>query len=160
MKLKIALFSGLLSLAYSVSNADPVTVLDDSMGLSQVSVFDVPTPSAFEYNDIDPKASVLLPRYWEDAPPQVPHRMDKFLPLNAKSNKCLECHDEPDKIGKKVKGKPTPMSETHYVKTDGELVVSNKRYICTLCHGPQAEVGTLVGNTFRGDTLEVALPVK
>jgi nitrate reductase cytochrome c-type subunit len=45
------------------------------------------------------------------------------------------------------------MSVTHYLKSEaGELSVSNKRYVCTLCHAPQAEVGTLVENTFRGDT--------
>jgi cytochrome c-type protein NapB len=152
MKFKTVLFSGLLGLAWSFSNADPVVILDDSLGLSPVSVFEVPVPSAFEHSKLDPKESGVLPRYWEDAPPQVPHRLDKFLPLNAKSNKCLECHEEPDKIGKKVKGKPTPMSATHYLKSEaGELSVSNKRYVCTLCHAPQAGVDTLVGNTFRGD---------
>lgn len=81
----------------------------------------------------------------------MPHRIDKFLPVNAKSNKCLECHEEPDKIGKKVKGKPTPMSETPSPKSAAEeYTVSNKRYVCTLCHAPQAEVGTLMENTFRG----------
>lgn len=152
MKLKIALFCGMLGLASSLSNADPVTILDDSLGLSQVSVFEVPAPAVFEYRAVDPKESGVLPRYWEDAPPQVPHRIDKFLPVNVKGNKCLECHEEPEKIGKKVKGKPTPMSATHYLKSDsGELSVSNKRYVCTLCHAPQAEVGTLVENTFKGD---------
>ena len=152
MKLKIALFCGVLGLACSLSNADPVTILDDSLGLSQVSVFEVPAPAVFEYRAVDPKESGVLPRYWEDAPPQVPHRIDKFLPVNVKGNKCLECHEEPEKIGKKVKGKPTPMSATHYLKSDsGELSVSNKRYVCTLCHAPQAEVGTLVENTFKGD---------
>jgi cytochrome c-type protein NapB len=153
MKFKTALFSGLLGLAWSFSNADPVVILDDSLGLSPVSVFNVPAPAVFEHRTLDPKESGVLPRYWEDAPPQVPHRIDKFLPVNAKTNKCLECHEEPDKIGKKVKGKPTPMSVTHYLKSEaGELSVSNKRYVCTLCHAPQAEVGTLVENTFRGDT--------
>lgn len=152
MKLKIALLSGLLGLAYGFSNADPVFILDDSMGLSPVSVFETPVPDAFEYSMLDPKESGVLQRAWEDAPPQVPHRVDKYLPVNANLNKCLECHEEPDKIGKKAKGKPTPMSESHYVKmSDGELGVASKRYVCTLCHAPQAEVGTLVGNTFRGD---------
>lgn len=152
MKLKIALFCGLLGLAYGLSNADPVTILDDSLGLSQVSVFEVPVPAVFEYRSMDPKESGVLPRYWDDAPPQVPHRIDKYLPVNAKANKCVDCHDVPDKIGKKVKGKPTPMSETHYLKTGDELAVSNKRYVCTLCHAPQAEVNALVENTFRGDS--------
>lgn len=155
MKSKFALLCAALGLGLGLgdglSHADPLAILDDSLGLSPVSVFDVPSPQAFEYSALDPKASGVLPRYWQDAPPQVPHRLDKFLPVNASTNKCLECHDVPDKIGKKLKGKPTPMSETHYLKTGGELTVSNKRYVCTLCHAPQAEVTVLMGNTFRGD---------
>jgi cytochrome c-type protein NapB len=152
MKLKIALFAGLAALVFGLPNAGPLEIIDDSMGLSPVSVLDVPVPTVFEHRTLDPKESGVLPRYWEDAPPQVPHRIDKYLPVNAKANKCLECHEEPGKIGKKVKGKPTPMSETHYLKdAAGELTVSNKRYICTLCHAPQADVGTLVDNTYRGD---------
>lgn len=154
MKLKIAaLLCGALGLAYGLSNADPAMILDDSLGLSPVSVFEVPVPQVFEYPTVEPKEAGVLPRYWDDAPPQVPHRIDKYLPVNAKANKCLDCHEEPDRIGEKVKGKPTPMSETHYVKSDkGDLSVSNKRYVCTLCHSPQAEVNTLVENTFRGDS--------
>lgn len=156
MKSKIALFCAALGLGYGLSfgltHADPVSILDDSLGLSPVSVFEVPSPQAFEYSLVDPKVSGVLPRYWEDAPPQVPHRLDKFLPVNASTNKCLECHDVPDKIGKKVKGKPTPMSVTHYLKAGEELTVSNKRYVCTLCHAPQAEVTVLMGNSFRSDS--------
>ncbi|HRH82427.1 MAG TPA: nitrate reductase cytochrome c-type subunit [Thiobacillaceae bacterium] len=151
MKLKIALFAAAACATVGLLNADPVVIIDDSLGLAQVSVYDVPVPQVFEYPTTDPKESGVLPRYWEDAPPQVPHRIDKFLPVNAKLNKCLECHEEPDKIGKKVKGKPTPMSETHYVKEGDGLVVANKRYVCTLCHAPQANVNVLVDNTFKGD---------
>ena len=156
MKSKIALFAGLGLLAYGLATgmttADSLEIDDDSMGLSPVSVLEVPVPAAFEHSMLDPKVSGVLERYWEDAPPQVPHRLDKYLPVNAKANKCLECHEEPEKIGKKVKGKPTPMSESHYLKSEaGEFTVSNKRYVCTLCHAPQADVGTLVGNTYRGD---------
>jgi len=151
MKLRIALLAVSFGLAFGL-RADNSGIVDDSLGLSKVSVFEVPAPAVFEYRTLDPKESGVLPRYWEDAPPQVPHRIDKFLPVNAKANKCLECHEEPEKIGKKMKGKPTPMSATHYLKSgSGELSVSNKRYVCTLCHAPQADVGTLVENTFKGD---------
>lgn len=124
--------------------------MDTGLSLSPVSVFDTPAPAVFEYRALDPKESGTLPRYWEGAPPQTPHRTDKFLPINAKLNKCLEYHEEPDKIGKKAKGKPTPMSETHYVKKDDELVVAGQRYVCNLCHVPQAGVEALVGNTYHG----------
>ena len=152
MKLKLFMLAALSTLALGCSTVGEVAILDDSLGLSPVSEFATPAPSAFEYRDLDPKVSGILPRAWDDAPPQIPHRADKFLPVNAKLNKCLECHDDPGMIGRKVKGKPTPMSETHYLKTGGDYAVSNKRYVCTLCHAPQAEVTVLMGNTFRGDT--------
>jgi cytochrome c-type protein NapB len=149
MKLKIALVTALS--AAGVAWAGQEIIIDDQLGLSPVSVFDTPTPAVFEHRNLPPKESGILPRFWDGAPPQTPHHMEKYLPINAKANKCLECHEEPEKIGKKVRGKPTPMSETHYNKVDDELVVSSKRYVCTLCHAPQAEVNTLVGNTFKLD---------
>jgi len=124
--------------------------LDDSLGLSPVSVFDVPAPVAFEYRDLDPKQAGTLPRAWEDAPPQIPHRVDRYLPVNARLNKCLECHDEPNRIGQKQSGKPTPISKSHYVRTGNQLNLSNSRYVCTLCHAPQTNAPALVGNTFQG----------
>jgi cytochrome c-type protein NapB len=152
MKLKIALVAAVAALLGGSLQADPVALMDDVIGLSKTSVFDDPVPPEFAYSTLDPKKSGVLPRFWDEAPPQVPHRLDKFLPVNAKANKCLQCHDDPEVIGKKVKGKPTPMSESHYAKSeDDALVVSNKRYVCTLCHVPQADVEVLVGNTFRGE---------
>lgn len=147
---KLFLLSGSL-VAFGSLHANPLAIVDDTLGLSPVSVFSTPTPDAFEYRPMDPKESGVLPRYWEDAPPQVPHRIDKFVPINARLNKCMDCHDEPGKIGQKTKGKPTPMSRTHYVEEGKDLTMSNKRYFCMSCHVPQAEVKTLVGNTFRGD---------
>ncbi|HNQ04843.1 MAG TPA: nitrate reductase cytochrome c-type subunit [Thiobacillaceae bacterium] len=151
MKRKSTLFAVAALAAFGLSNADPAVIVDDNLGLSHVSVFDTAVPDAFDYPTVDPKDAGVLPRSWEDAPPQIPHRIDKYLPLNAQQNKCLDCHEEPDKIGKKAKGKPTPMSETHYVKEGDELVLANRRYVCTLCHTPQANVNTLVDNTFKGD---------
>lgn len=150
MNLRIALFAASAMVLVGAALAEPVVLSDDAIGLSKTSVFDDPAPPEFVYPSVDPKQSGVLPRAYEDAPPQVPHRLDKFLPVTRKLNKCLECHDDPEKIGKKVKGKPTAMPESHYVKNGDELVLSNRRYVCTLCHAPQAEVGTLVGNTFEG----------
>lgn len=149
LKLTVAVCLAVIGLTQNASQATPTVIIDDKLGLSPVSVQDIPVPSAFDYPLTDPKESGVLPRSWEDAPPQVPHRVDKFLPINAKLNKCLECHEEPEKIGKKVKGKPTPMSETHYNKTGDELAVSSKRYVCNLCHTPQARVDALVENAFK-----------
>ena len=81
-----------------------------NMGLSKTSVFDVPDPEPFHYNDIRPKKSKALPRAYPGAPPQIPHRVDDALPIMAGDNLCLDCHDKPDKWGEEVKeGKGTPM---------------------------------------------------
>ena len=52
-----------------------------NMGLSKTSVFDTPTPAAYYYSDAKPGRNDSLPRAWEDAPPQIPHRVDEFLPV-------------------------------------------------------------------------------
>lgn len=152
MKHKLLMLAALSTFALGCFAVGDQAVLDDDLGLSPVSVFDTPAPKAFDYPDLDPNVAGVLPRAWEDAPPQIPHRAEKYMPVNARLNKCLECHDESDKIGKKEKGKPTPMSLAHYVKSDkGELGISNKHYVCTLCHSPQTDVKALMDNTFKGD---------
>lgn len=150
MKQKLLLLATLSTFALGSAALGDLALLDDSLGLSPVSVFDVPAPEAFEYLDTDPKVAGVLPRAWEDLPPQIPHRAERYLPINARVNKCLECHDEPDKIGKKESGKPTPMSEGHYVRDGKQLTLANSKYVCTLCHAPQTGAAVLVGNTFQG----------
>ncbi len=151
MKPRIALFVAAALLAGGLYAAEAEWVRDDAIGLSKTSVFDDPAPPEFAYSDLKPKQSGVLPRFWEDAPPQIPHQIDKLLPIRAKLNKCLDCHDVPEDIGKKVKGEPTPMPASHYIKDDGELVMAKGRYFCSLCHVPQAGVEALVGNTYRGN---------
>lgn len=150
MKLRIALFAAAALLGTGL-HADTELLRDDAIGLSKTSVFEDPAPPEFAYSLLNPKQSGVLPRAFEDAPPQIPHRLDKYLPVTAKLNKCLDCHDEPEEIGKKVKGEPTPMPVSHYRNHGKDLGMANGRYFCALCHVPQADVNVLVGNTFRGD---------
>jgi cytochrome c-type protein NapB len=140
--------AGAVGLGYGALQAEGVVLVDDQMGLSKSSVFDDPTPSAFEYPDGFNGARVA-PSY-VGAPPQIPHNIDDFVPINADSNACARCHDKPARIGqKKLKGIPTSMPESHYVKgEDGKLTRAGARYVCTQCHAPQADVGDLIGNTF------------
>ncbi|PIV88285.1 MAG: cytochrome C [Hydrogenophilales bacterium CG17_big_fil_post_rev_8_21_14_2_50_63_12] len=148
MKRKIALFVIAAAFPFGAPQADPLTLLDDAIGLSKTSVFDDPAPAEFAYSTLDPKKSGVLPRAYEDAPPQIPHRVDKFFPITVKLNKCMECHDDPDAIGHKKQGKPTAMPESHYVQGGGEPKMANGRHFCSLCHVPQAGVDVLVGNNF------------
>jgi cytochrome c-type protein NapB len=133
----------------SSQTAGPVA--DNEMGLSKTSVFEDPSPSAFDYPKTEPAAATALPRSWDSAPPQIPHKIEGFLPITANRNVCLGCHDDPGSIGKQAKGNPTPMPASHYDTIDGKLVRNNGRHVCTQCHAPQANVADLVGNTFKTD---------
>jgi cytochrome c-type protein NapB len=124
---------------------------DNEMGLSKTSVFEDPSPSVFDYPKTEPSAATALPRAWNSAPPQVPHKIDAFVPITTNKNMCVTCHDKPSLIGKKTKGIPTSMPESHYDTVEGKLVRNNGRHVCTQCHAPQASVAELVGNTFKTD---------
>jgi cytochrome c-type protein NapB len=142
---------GFLSPVHGALQAGEVVVRDDQMGLSPGSVFDDPNPDVFQYPDTEPSAAQGLQRAYLGAPPQVPHRIDNLLPIRARKNACLRCHDAPDMMGKPraTSGEPTPMPMSHYVRfDDGSLKRADNRHVCVQCHTPQAEVKDLVGNTF------------
>jgi nitrate reductase (cytochrome), electron transfer subunit len=124
-------------------------VSDNDLGLSKTSVFDDPSPSVFEYPKTEPSAATALPRAWNSAPPQVPHKIDIFVPITTNKNMCVTCHDKPGMMGKKVKGIATAMPESHYNKVEERWVRANARFNCTQCHVPQAGVSDLVNNTFK-----------
>lgn len=139
-----------VSMSDGALQAAEIKLMDDQMGLSKTSVFDDPTPEVFNYPNIEPSASVGLPRAYNGAPPQVPHKIEAFLPIKNGKNLCITCHDRPAMIGQpKSKGIASAMPESHYYKAeDGSLKRSEARYICSQCHAPQADVKDLVGNTF------------
>ncbi len=110
------------------------------------SVFDTPTPHKFAYSEVKAGDSKVLPRAWKGAPPQISHRIDKYLPITGDDNQCIECHDKPELIGNKETSK-RPMPASHYATKDLEEV-SGARYNCLQCHVPQANAKLLVENTF------------
>ena len=124
------------------------------MGLSKTSVFDAPQPRPFNYPDLFPGTSNVLPRAYQNAPPQIPHNIESFLPVAKDHNLCLQCHNRPDQQGKVAEHQPTPIPASHYTdlrnapgKVTNALV--GARYICTQCHVPQAQVKMLVNNSFN-----------
>jgi cytochrome c-type protein NapB len=131
-------------------------VADDQMGLSRTAVSDAPAPEVFAYGTAMPGSSQVLPRAFQNAPPQVPHSLEGLTPVTLQSNACVGCHLQPDNIGKpKVKGAPTPIPASHYtdLRRDPQTVtrqLTGARYVCTQCHAPQAGVPPLVGNSFAG----------
>jgi cytochrome c-type protein NapB len=144
----LALMCALLTLSLHAAAADK-GLTEEQMGLSRTSVTTDPDPATFEYRQADPYSSGVLPRAFSGAPPQVPHSLDGLMPITRDSNTCVSCHQLPDQVGKKkVKGEPTALPATHYTNVRNNAL-SMKRYNCTQCHTPQAEVSDLVGNTFK-----------
>jgi cytochrome c-type protein NapB len=143
----IAVFA--LALAAGVAQAAEKGLSEEQMGLSRSQVTADPDPAAFEYRQADPYSGGVLPRAYVGAPPQVPHSLDGLVPITRDSNMCISCHQQPDQVGKKkVKGQPTALPKSHYTDVKNNALYMG-RYNCTQCHTPQANVKSLVGNTFR-----------
>jgi len=81
-----------------------------------------------------------------EQPPVIPHQIDNYqIDLNV--NKCLTCHSRTA-----VAVSQAPMvSVTHYMNREGQVLaaVTPRRFFCTQCHVPQADVQPPVGNTFE-----------
>ena len=72
-----------------------------------------------------------------DQPPVIPHSIEGYQ-LSVNTNRCLSCHKR-----EFTEGSGAPMiSVTHYMTRDGQMLadVSPRRYFCTACHVPQADV--------------------
>lgn len=127
------------------------TPIDDvQLGLRKSSVFDTVAPAPFGFEG--PGAGqVVEPLAGSGMPPMISHPVESYLPITAKANACLACHDKPQAIGKPVaKGQPGAAPVSHYVKAaDGRPVLSGASYNCLSCHAPQAGVKPLVGNASR-----------
>jgi cytochrome c-type protein NapB len=85
-------------------------------------------------------------RAFPEQPPIIPHSIDGYqVTINA--NRCLSCHK---REFTEASGAPM-VSITHYMDRDGQMLadVSPRRYNCTACHVPQADVTPPVPNTFK-----------
>ena len=139
-----------MSLSVSAWAVQDAAIPDDDLGLSKTSVFDVPDPAVFEYGSKDPgTVGKRADRSYHTAPPMVPHSIKDMVPIRQDFNLCKDCHVVPDMIGTKITpGVPVPAPVSHYVNVKaGELYMG--RWNCTQCHAPQANVKTLVNNTFK-----------
>ena len=84
-------------------------------------------------------------RAYPEQPPIIPHSIEGYQ-LSVNANRCMSCHKR-----EFTEGSGAPMiSVTHYMNRDGQTLadVSLRRYFCTACHVPQADIAPLVGNTF------------
>jgi|WetSurMetagenome_2_1015567.scaffolds.fasta_scaffold293825_1 nitrate reductase (cytochrome), electron transfer subunit len=138
------------SLCFAEGNS---SISDNELGLSKTDVKDVPSPEAYTFNPKFPGSNDFLPRAYVNAPPQIPHNIERFTPVTTKNNQCKGCHDRPQMWGTKRKGLPTPIPESHYtdMRNDPGTVTKklvSARFVCTQCHVPQAATQPLVENGF------------
>jgi cytochrome c-type protein NapB len=146
---------GILLLACGSSMAGDSGIEALNLGLSKTSVFDTPTPEPFTLTETRAGKSEPIPPAYKYIPPQIPHKIDSYLPISPADNQCLECHDKPELIGK-AGTKKSPMSRSHYIEPRGDSQemaeeVVGARFNCTQCHIPQSGAPELVENTFQGD---------
>ncbi len=130
--------------------AKPVS--DKSLGLSRTSVFEVPSPPAYQDEASAPGEKPLPKRINREFPPVIPHSLADCLPITRSSNLCMDCHAVP---GPKKKGEPTPIPASHFVdlrrapEAKGEQV-AGARYVCISCHVPRTDAPPAVGSRYRG----------
>jgi len=145
----IALLAGAL-----VSCATTTVIPADQMGLSKGSVFAVPEQQPYQAGGGQPGTNKLLPRAYLNAPPQISHTIEDFLPITAEMNMCVMCHSQPGQWDKpRAEGAPTPIPRSHFtdLRNAPDKVTDHlmgARYNCNQCHVPQANAQPLVINTF------------
>lgn len=85
-------------------------------------------------------------RAYPEQPPIIPHSIEGYQ-LSVNANRCLSCHK---REFTQVSGAPM-ISVTHFMTREGQMLsdVSPRRYFCTECHVPQANVHPLVENRFK-----------
>ena len=149
--MKISLVACLAGVMGIVQAEDAIK--DSDTGLSPQSVFEVPTPEAFDYKGVMPGTDPVYKRAYPGAPPQIPHNIELMTPVKASVNYCLSCHGSSAELSQPLKGKPTPIPVSHYTDLRHKPDTATKklvgaRYVCTQCHVPQADVEPLVKNKF------------
>lgn len=94
----------------------------------------------------------LIARTFVGQPPLVPHSIEKYVPLTADENACLDCHLTDELRGQKV----PRMGLSHFSATrktaDGKPAVEMTRFQCDSCHVPQVNAKELVDTKFIGVT--------
>ena len=143
MKRILAMFALVAAAATSVAQQNP-----SSPGLNHgirgpIPLNDEPVPPPFPkvVNDDQRKT-----RNYPMQPPLIPHQIDNYQ-VDLRFNKCMDCHGRA-----RTQESQAPMvSVTHYQDRDGNLrqEISPRRYFCTACHVPQADVRPPVKNTFQ-----------
>lgn len=141
MKRLAAAFSFAILAVAATAQQKPQAVDEKDFSLNKGSVFGTAAPQPFEFED---GATTIRPVEGSGMPVMISHTIDDDLPITAEKNGCIRCHTA---TGKKVRGAP-PVPPSHVALGD-KPAVAGKRWNCTACHAPQADVLPLVVNTSR-----------
>jgi cytochrome c-type protein NapB len=119
-------------------------IADSQIGLSKVSVFDVPAPDPIDEQEIDPDDAIEIGAAYVGAPPLIPHAIADLLPIVLGGNDCLDCHDD---------GDAKALSPAHYTDlraAPGEIrsEIAGARFVCVSCHVSQTTALELMENDF------------
>jgi len=140
MKRSLAAVSFAILALAATAQQKPQAVDEKDFSLNKGSVFEAAAPRPFEFED---GAKTLRPAEGSGMPVMISHTIDDDLPITAEKNGCIRCHTP---TGKKVRGAP-PVPQSHVVNAGDKPAVTGKRWNCTACHAPQADVKPLVANT-------------
>ena len=153
-------------------------ITEEELGLRKVDLYseDKAAPEEGKFTRAAAGAADRFERAYTNAPPMIPHDVEGLLPITRGNNACLGCHMP--EVAPSVKATAIPAS--HFANfrpatgmaTDGKITKEGKevdntgdfktivkkmdklnpaRFNCSQCHAPQANIDTLVGNTFTPD---------
>lgn len=134
------------------------SVSDSEIGLRKHSLEDEKSLEIknFTYSEKEAGEAQRFERAFVNAPPQIPHNVEDFLPITQDNNMCLSCHDlgaDNERV-KLSDEEATPMPASHYYDLRNEKkldAISQARYNCVQCHAPQANIDSGIKNTFKPD---------
>jgi cytochrome c-type protein NapB len=114
------------------------SIADANLSLYPGSLFEVPDPAGFSWNDDEPGDGDRLARAFPIAPPRIPHDITGFMPVTLSANACLECHaldagaDAPELP-------PSHRTDLRHSPDKVGATVAGARYLCLACHVPTTD---------------------
>lgn len=149
----LVLAAGALTLLFGLAAAQDAG--DDEIGLDKNSVFATPDPIIPRPASMEPGENDKVGGYFDEMPPVISHQIEDLLPITAAENLCLDCHDDPSRIGEETgDDEPTPIPASHYtdLRNNPDEVTDKligARFDCTQCHVSQTNAEPLVVNTYQ-----------
>jgi len=153
MRLATAIVVGVLGSGLIAGSASAQGEVDDGLDVyfRDADLSAVSDQALVKYRSTDAGESQAFERSFPGAPPLIPHTLEDMLPIMIDDNECLECH-HPDNVGSEA---DMPIPESHF---KGPVMAKGKkgqgmawvvqgyevrekvgaRYVCTMCHVPQA----------------------